>query len=207
MEPRNHPGAVLDVQTEELSGPGDAVAVGAGRRGDLWKLALVVLALTAVFRLPAFFVDVFNSDETFLATQGQVIRAGGDLYREAADRKPPLVPYVYAAVQEITGTTDLWSVRVAAMLASVATALLLALEARRRYGRRAMWIAAILTTVALVSFAPQDGLTSSASIPTTTMASFCRWPSIAPPGLPCDRVATALFGSTPSISTTSPRSI
>ncbi len=121
------------------------------------RLAAVVLALTALFRLPAFFVDVFNSDETFLATQGQVIRSGGDLYREAADRKPPLVPYVYAATQAITGTTDLWSVRVAAMLASAATAVLLALEARRRYGRRAMWVAALLATVALVSFAPQDG--------------------------------------------------
>lgn len=173
MEPRNHAGAVLDVQTEELNGAGDSVAVGPERaagprsglrsrlrfgiRGDLGRLLLVVLALTAVLRLPAFFVDVFNSDETFLATQGQVIRAGGDLYREAADRKPPLVPYVYAAVQEISGTTDLWSVRVAAMVASLATAVLLALEARRRYGRRAMWIAAILATVALVSFAPQDG--------------------------------------------------
>lgn len=160
MEPRNHPGAVLDVQTEELTGPGDPVAVAVpsvGRRGDLRRLVIVVLALTAVLRLPAFFVDVFNSDETFLATQGQVIRAGGDLYREAADRKPPLVPYVYATVQALTGTTDLWSVRVAAMLAAAATAVLLALEARRRYGRRAMWVAAILATVALVSFAPQDG--------------------------------------------------
>ena len=161
MEPRNHPGAVLDVQTEERNRPTEAVAAAdrptVGRRGDLWRLVLVVLALTAVFRLPAFFVDVFNSDETFLATQGQVIRSGGDLYRDAADRKPPLVPYIYAAVQEITGTTDLWSVRVAAMLASVATAVLLALEARRRYGRRAMWAAALLTTAALVAFAPQDG--------------------------------------------------
>jgi 4-amino-4-deoxy-L-arabinose transferase-like glycosyltransferase len=120
-------------------------------------MVAVVLALTAVLRLPAFFVDVFNSDETFLATQARVIRDGGDLYREAADRKPPLVPYVYAAAQVVTGTDDLWSPRMAAMLASAATAVLLALEARRRYGRRAMWIAALLTTVALVSFAPQDG--------------------------------------------------
>jgi 4-amino-4-deoxy-L-arabinose transferase-like glycosyltransferase len=155
----------LDVQTEELSGRGHTVTIAdapradapAARRRDLWRLVVLVLAITVVLRLPAFFVDVFNSDETFLATQGQVIREGGDLYREAADRKPPLVPYVYAAAQTVTGTTDLWSVRVAAMLASAATAVLLALEARRRYGRRAMWVAAALTTVALVSFAPQDG--------------------------------------------------
>ena len=76
-----------------------------------------LLALTVFLRLPAFFVDVFNSDETFLATQAQVIRDGGDLYREAADRKPPLVPYIYAATFAVTGTTALWSVRVLAMLA------------------------------------------------------------------------------------------
>jgi len=158
MDPRDLLGAVLDVQTKEASGGGAAVAVPVrSRRGDVVRLVAVVLALTAVLRLPAFFVDVFNSDETFLATQGQVIREGGDLYREAADRKPPLVPYVYAATQKLTGTTSLWSVRVAAMLASAGAAVLLALEARRRYGRRAMWAAALLTTVALVSFAPQDG--------------------------------------------------
>ncbi|MFM8304131.1 MAG: ArnT family glycosyltransferase, partial [Actinomycetota bacterium] len=127
------------------------------RTRDWWQVVLLVVALTTVLRLPAFFVDVFNSDETFLATQGEVIRNGGDLYREAADRKPPLVPYVYAATQAITGTTDLWSVRMAAMLAAATTAVLLALEARRRYGRRAMWIAALLGSVALVAFAPQDG--------------------------------------------------
>ncbi len=42
--------------------------------------------------LPAFFVPVFNSDETFLATQAHVIGDGGQLYEDAIDRKPPLVP-------------------------------------------------------------------------------------------------------------------
>jgi len=159
MDPRDLAGAVPDVQTKEASGGEAAVAVVPvrSRRGDILRIVAVVVALTALVRLPAFFVDVFNSDETFLATQAQVIREGGDLYREAADRKPPLVPYVYAATQAITGTTDLWSVRVAAMLAAAGTAVLLALEARRRYGRRAMWTAALLTTVTLVAFAPQDG--------------------------------------------------
>jgi len=127
------------------------------RRRDLWRLFAVLLVLTAALRLPAFFVDVFNSDETFLATQAQVINQGGNLYLEAADRKPPLVPYVYAAAFDVFGTTDLWSVRVFAMLAGVGTALLVALEARRRYGRRAGWIAGGLCALALVAFAPQDG--------------------------------------------------
>jgi 4-amino-4-deoxy-L-arabinose transferase-like glycosyltransferase len=155
MEVREPPGPTVDVQTNR-----SITLVGrdrAAERRDLWRLALVLCALTLLLRLPAFFVDVFNSDETFLATQAQVIRDGGDLYREAADRKPPLVPYIYAATFAVTGTTALWSVRVAAMLAVVATALLLAFEARRRAGPRAMWIAGFLTVVALVAFAPQDG--------------------------------------------------
>jgi 4-amino-4-deoxy-L-arabinose transferase-like glycosyltransferase len=118
---------------------------------------VAVLLLTAVLRLPAFFVDVFNSDETFLATQALVIRDGGSLYEDATDRKPPLVPYLYAAVFTVVGSTALWSVRVVAMLAVVITALLLASEARRRWGERAAWIAALLFVTASVAFAPQDG--------------------------------------------------
>jgi len=118
---------------------------------------VALLLLTVVLRLPAFFVDVFNSDETFLATQAEVINGGGRLYEEAADRKPPLVPYLYAAAFTITGSTALWSVRVLAMVAVALTALLVAMEARRRYGRKAGWIAGGLLVFASVAFAPQDG--------------------------------------------------
>ncbi|MBK5287393.1 MAG: glycosyltransferase family 39 protein [Acidimicrobiia bacterium] len=116
-----------------------------------------MLLLTFTLRLPAFFVDVFNSDETFLATQAQVIRDGGSLYQEATDRKPPLVPYLYAATFAVVGSSALWSIRVAAMLAVALTALLLASEARRRWGDRAAWTAALLFVGASVAFAPQDG--------------------------------------------------
>jgi 4-amino-4-deoxy-L-arabinose transferase-like glycosyltransferase len=126
-------------------------------RRELVRIFLVLLALTFVLRMPAFFTPVFNSDETFLATQAHVLSDGGDLYHDAIDRKPPLVPYVYAATFAFFETTALWSVRVVAMLAVAITALLLAIEARRRYGARAGWIAGILFVVAMVSFIPQDG--------------------------------------------------
>jgi 4-amino-4-deoxy-L-arabinose transferase-like glycosyltransferase len=126
-------------------------------RRELWGMFLVLLAITFVLRLPAFFVPVFNSDETFVATQAQVIQQGGELYEDAADRKPPLVPYVYAATFSFFETTALWSVRVVAMLAIALTALLLAIEGRRRYGARAGWTAGILFVLAMVAFAPQDG--------------------------------------------------
>jgi 4-amino-4-deoxy-L-arabinose transferase-like glycosyltransferase len=128
-----------------------------GERRDLRRLFLVLLALTVFTRLPAFVVPVFNSDETFLATQAHVIQQGGQLYHDAIDRKPPVVPYLYAATFDFFDTTGLWSVRIMAMLAVALTAFLLALEARRRYGPRAGWIAGILCVCAMVAFAPQDG--------------------------------------------------
>lgn len=138
----------------------DAPIVASPRRSvarNLLRVFLVLFALTFVLRFPAFFVPVFNSDETFLATQAHVIEDGGQLYEEAADRKPPLVPYVYAATFAFFGTSALWSVRVVAMVAVALTALLLSVEARRRYGARAGWIAGILFVCAMVAFAPQDG--------------------------------------------------
>jgi 4-amino-4-deoxy-L-arabinose transferase-like glycosyltransferase len=145
----------------------------AAQRRSTLRLFLVLLMLTAALRLPAFTVDVFNSDETFLATQADVIRHGGQLYQEAADRKPPLVPYLYAATFALFGTTALWSVRVMAMLAIALTALFLALEARRRWGDRAAWIAGLLMVLASVAFAPQDGQAANFEIfmlPSMTLA-------------------------------------
>jgi 4-amino-4-deoxy-L-arabinose transferase-like glycosyltransferase len=122
-----------------------------------WRMFGALLLLTVALRLPAFFVQVFNSDETFLATQAEVINEGGRLYEDATDRKPPLVPYLYAVTFTVFATSALWSVRVVAMFAVALTALLLALEARRRYGDRAGWLAGILFILASVAFAPQDG--------------------------------------------------
>jgi 4-amino-4-deoxy-L-arabinose transferase-like glycosyltransferase len=141
--------------------PGRSVAVATrdralGRR-ELGRMFLVLLALTVVLRMPGFFVAVFNSDETYLATQAHVIDVGGNLYEQATDRKPPVVPYVYAATFSFFGTTALWSVRMVAMFAVAITALLLAIEARRRWGARAGWIAGSLFVLAMVAFAPQDG--------------------------------------------------
>ncbi len=133
------------------------VAPARSNRRELTRIFLVLLALTFALRLPAFFTPVFNSDETFLATQAHVLSEGGQLYQDAIDRKPPIVPYVYAATFSFFDTTALWSVRVVAMLAVALTALLLAIEARRRYGARAGWIAGALFVVAMVAFAPQDG--------------------------------------------------
>ncbi len=125
-----------------------------------WRLPLVFVALllvTVALRIPAFTVPVFNSDEAFLATQAEVINDGGRLYHDAVDRKPPLVPYLYAAVLAVTGSNDLAGMRTLAMLSVALTGLLLVAEGRRRDGPRRGWIAGLLFVFASVCFAPQDG--------------------------------------------------
>ena len=84
-------------------------------------------------RAPSFSDRVFNADEAYLATQAQVLLDGGHLYVDTVDRKPPVVPYLYAAVFGLTGSDDLAPVHVVAVVAQALTALLLAAEARRRF--------------------------------------------------------------------------
>jgi 4-amino-4-deoxy-L-arabinose transferase-like glycosyltransferase len=126
-------------------------------RFSLVVLFFVFLALAAVLRIPTFSNHVFNADEAYLATEAQIINDGGHLYTDAVDRKPPIVPYLYAATFELTGSDDLAPVRVLAVLAHALTALLLAAEARRRFGGRYTDLAVgVLYLLAATAFRPQD---------------------------------------------------
>jgi len=114
-----------------------------------WRLALVFLLLAVVTHLPSLVrTEALNPDEAFLATQAQVINDGGHLYRDVVDRKPPIVPYLYAAVFKVTGSDDLIWIRVVAIGTYVASALLIAAIARRRWGDAAGLAAGIFYLVA-----------------------------------------------------------
>jgi 4-amino-4-deoxy-L-arabinose transferase-like glycosyltransferase len=120
-------------------------------------LFLLFLALGAVLRAPTFSNRVFNADEAYLATQAQVLVDGGRLYVDTVDRKPPVVPYLYAATFELTGSGGLAPIRVLAVLAHALTALLLALEARRRLRwRYAAVFAGCAYLLAASAFLPAD---------------------------------------------------
>ena len=67
------------------------------------------------------------------------------------------MPYIYAATFAVSGSDDLTAVRVLAVLAHALTALLLALEARRRF--RKNWsgiVVGVLYLLAATAFRPQD---------------------------------------------------
>jgi hypothetical protein len=106
------------------------------------RLGLGFAAVSLLLHLPGLVRPLFNSDEASLATMAMVIQRGGTLYHETADRKPPVVPYLYALVFDATGERDIRPVRAVASIVLAATALLLALEARRRTGSRRAAVAA-----------------------------------------------------------------
>jgi hypothetical protein len=159
-----------------------ARAAIARRVSPRWRLTLAVLGLVAVLRLPSFAHQLYDVDEASIATQGMVIRNGGTLYEQAVDRKPPLVPLIYAAVFKLTGSDDLRPLHVLVAFGFVACGLLAASEARRLAlrrrrntahparrartraadgdadaSRRSAWWAAALVVTGLVSFLPDAG--------------------------------------------------
>jgi hypothetical protein len=75
----------------------------------LGYVLLVVAALT-LLRSATLITPIFNSDEAYIAVQAHVLAHGGHLYRDIADRKPPLVPYLYVAVFALRGSDDLIAV-------------------------------------------------------------------------------------------------
>ena len=117
----------------------------------------LLLLLTIALHAAAFSVDVFNPDETFLGTQARVLQDGGSLYEDTADRKAPIVPFLYTGTFAVTGDDSLAGPRVLAMLALALTALLILIEARARWGARAGWFAGMLCVFVATAFLPGDG--------------------------------------------------
>ncbi len=72
----------------------------------------VVTALAVALRAPTFVSRLFDPDEAAIGVQGMVVRAGGTLYKDIYDRKPPLPPLLYAASFSLTDSTDVRPMRV-----------------------------------------------------------------------------------------------
>ena len=112
--------------------------------------------LTVVLRAPTFVTRLFDPDEAAIGVQAIVIRAGGTLYTDIYDRKPPLPPLMYAASFAITDSTDVRLMRllVTAMLALCAV--LVALDCLRRWGPRHAWWGGVLIITGAMALFPAD---------------------------------------------------
>ncbi|HEX2575615.1 MAG TPA: hypothetical protein VHK88_04650, partial [Aquihabitans sp.] len=113
----------------------------------------VLAALTLLTRLPGLVTGrSFNTDEATLGIGGRAMAAGGELYVDVLDRKPPLPFLAYRVV----GTDDLRLVRALVAILILATAVVLADEARRRWGGRAGWVAGLVVVLGSSALGPND---------------------------------------------------
>jgi 4-amino-4-deoxy-L-arabinose transferase-like glycosyltransferase len=163
--------------------PAQAAARGGGDTRRFWAWAVPGLLLLAVLtRLPSFTDVLWNPDEGFLATEARQLAHGGVLYDTVVDRKPPLLPWLYRGAFAVFGDDSLRPLKAAAVLATAATALLLASLARRRWGDRAGWTAGTLSVLLSVGLSPEDTQAATFEVfmlPWTAAAMWCadrrRW--------------------------------
>ncbi len=111
---------------------------------------LLVLPVVALLVAWPQYGRAIQYNEAMFVVFGREILAGRLPYRDVFDQKPPLVYYLYAAIQAVTGDGFLAS-RVAILVAVGLTAILVTLVAREFYARR-------LAFVAGLSFALTNGL-------------------------------------------------
>jgi hypothetical protein len=89
----------------------------------VFGLLLVVVAIA--LRWPGLEKQIWNLDEASTFTMAQIVRDGGVLYRDAADNRTPLVPYLKALMLAATGDDNLRGphLLIAAMLGLTAVGL------------------------------------------------------------------------------------
>lgn len=139
------------------------------------RRALVLLAIACVvLRAPALLnARWFDPDEAAIALQGKVVAAGGQLYVDIADRKPPIPPLVYAAWFELTDTADARGPRLIASLLLAVAAVVLTREIARTHGRSVGMWAGVLYVASCFAFTPADGAAANFThfaVPLATLA-------------------------------------
>ena len=123
--------------------------------------ALLACALCAGLRLPAFRYDVISDDEAIYHAMGRTLAAGGVMYRDAVDHKPPGLAYTYAILQRLAGGHDARAmvlVHLLGLLAAAGTCLALWGIARRVLPDGLWSLPPLLYGVISACKQPADGL-------------------------------------------------
>lgn len=151
-----------------------------------WVVVGVLSVVTLIARSPGIvFTGLFDRDEAFLQVMGRVLGQGGEMYVDVIDRKPPIVPYLYAAVHELS--VDMRYVRLlCALLILLDGVVIVMLVERLTADRRAALAAGVLAVVGTSLFLPADAqaanfelwalLPASTAVLLVVCARDSRWP-------------------------------
>lgn len=151
-----------------------------------WVVTGVLGAATLIARAPGIiYTGLFDRDEAFLQVMGDVVGRGGQMYVDVIDRKPPVVPYLYALVEQVS--VDMRYVRLlCALLIFLSGVVIVALVQRLTADRRAALAAGVLAVLGTALFLPADAqaanfelwglLPASAAVLAVVSARSSRWP-------------------------------
>jgi hypothetical protein len=118
-------------------------------------------AICALLRLPAFRYDVISDDEAIYHAMARTLAAGGVMYRDAVDHKPPGLAYTYALLSRLapgSGALAMALVHLLGLVAAVGTCLALFAIARRVL-RPGLWaVPPLLYAIFSTCMQPTDGL-------------------------------------------------
>jgi hypothetical protein len=113
-------------------------------------------AFAFLLRAPTFVSRLFDPDEAAIGVEAIVVRAGGTLYTDIYDRKPPVPSLVYAASFSATDSNDIRPLRVFVTFVLAGCGVLVAMECRRRWGLRHAWWGGVLMIAGSMALFPAD---------------------------------------------------
>jgi hypothetical protein len=120
-----------------------------------WRLAIACALLLAIGSAPIFLRSFVNDDSTY-ALVARKLAAGGLLYRDAVDNKPPLIYLTFAAAYGLFGNASLAAVKLLAIAVDLACAGLILVIGRRLFGARVGALAALFFSAAAVTGLAED---------------------------------------------------
>ncbi len=129
--------------------------------------SVALLGLTAALRAPSFARVYLSDDEAIYAAVGRAVAAGGRLYVDAVDHKPPAIYWLYGAASRLAGDrADMALVHALLILVVWATALVLGAVTRRLapdtpHADRAAALLYVVFTTTMISF---DSLAANAEL-------------------------------------------
>lgn len=105
------------------------------------KKILFLIFMVLLLRVPTYTGSVIEHDEAYHSMRANAIVSGLKLYVDIVDRKPPLIPYIYASIFRVFGKSNLLPVHILAALWVLGTVFVIYLIGERHLAGKGFWSA------------------------------------------------------------------